>query len=52
MAKYRYVGDYPGITDGIGPAKPGEVMDLTKDQAQIADKSNFWKKEEKGGSKK
>lgn len=49
--KYKYVGDYPGITDGIGAANPGEIKDLDKDQAKIADKSNFWKKEEGGKDK-
>ncbi|CAI4043381.1 MAG: hypothetical protein QM396_07175 [Euryarchaeota archaeon] len=56
MGKYQYLGDYPGITDGIGPATPGEVKDLNEDQAKIADKSTFWKKMEdkkaKGGNKK
>lgn len=50
MVKYEYIGVYPGITDGIGPAKPGEIKDLDKNQAKIADKSSFWKKQ-KGGTK-
>ncbi|WP_321422766.1 hypothetical protein [uncultured Methanobacterium sp.] len=48
MVKYKYIGAYPGITDGIGPAKPGELKDLDKSQAKIAEKSSFWKK---GGTK-
>ena len=53
--KYKYKGPYPGDTDGIGPAKPGDILDLNEDQAKIADKSDFFEKvkeSKKGGSKK